>query len=210
VRTASLAISKKIKLELKPNLMAVNMAYHQSAFRLDEEMKLVERAKEDPRYFAPLYERYHEAIFRYVFKRVDEIENAYDITSCVFIKAMGSIQKYENRGVPFSSWLFRIAKSELYQSFRDKKARRTVSIDSVTLKQVMDDFTDDSSEENRAKLLKAMGKLKEAQLQLIEMRFFEKRSFREIGEIVGLSENNAKVKTFRALLKLKELFYQKE
>jgi len=42
------------------------------------------------------------------------------------------------------------------------------------------------------------------------MRFFEKRSFREIGEIVGLSENNAKVKTFRALLKLKELFYQKE
>ena len=65
--------------------MAVNMTYHQSAFRLDEEMKLVERAKEHPRYFAPLYERYHEAIFRYVFKRVDEIENAYDITSCVFI-----------------------------------------------------------------------------------------------------------------------------
>ena len=85
-----------------------------------------------------------------------------------------------------------------------------MSIDSVTLKQVMDDFTDDSSEENRANLLVALGKLKEAQLQLIEMRFFEKRSFREIGEIVGLSENNAKVKTFRALLKLKELFYQKE
>jgi RNA polymerase sigma-70 factor (ECF subfamily) len=98
----------------------------------------------------------------------------------------------------------------LYQSFRDKKAQRTVSIDSVTLKQVMDDFTDDSSEENRANLLVALGKLKEAQLQLIEMRFFEKRSFREIGEIVGLSENNAKVKTFRALLKLKELFYKKE
>ena len=85
-----------------------------------------------------------------------------------------------------------------------------MSIDSVTLKQVMDDFTDDSSEENRANLLVALGKLKEAQLQLIEMRFFEKRSFREIGEIVGLSENNAKVKTFRALLKLKELFYKKE
>lgn len=190
--------------------MAVNLTYHQSAFRLDEEMKLVERAKEHPRYFAPLYERYHEAIFRYVFKRVDETESAYDITSCVFIKAMVSIQKYENRGVPFSSWLFRIAKSELYQSFRDKKAQRTVSIDSVTLKQVMDDFTDDSSEENRAKLVVALGKLKEAQLQLIEMRFFEKRSFREIGEIVGLSENNAKVKTFRALLKLKELFNKKE
>jgi RNA polymerase sigma-70 factor (ECF subfamily) len=38
------------------------------------------------------------------------------------------------------------------------------------------------------------------------MRFFEKRSFKEIGEIIGLTENNAKVKTFRALVKLKEHF----
>jgi RNA polymerase sigma-70 factor (ECF subfamily) len=48
--------------------------------------------------------------------------------------------------------------------------------------------------------------LKEGQLQLIEMRFFEKRSFREMGEILDLTENNAKVKTFRALVKLKELY----
>ena len=48
--------------------------------------------------------------------------------------------------------------------------------------------------------------LKENQLQLIEMRFFEKRSFKEIGEIIGLTENNAKVKTFRAIVKLKECF----
>jgi RNA polymerase sigma-70 factor (ECF subfamily) len=38
------------------------------------------------------------------------------------------------------------------------------------------------------------------------MRFFEKRSFREMGEILDLTENNAKVKTFRALVKLKELY----
>ena len=43
-------------------------------------------------------------------------------------------------------------------------------------------------------------------MQLIEMRFFEKRSFREMGEIIGLTENNTKVKTFRALVKLKEIF----
>jgi RNA polymerase sigma-70 factor (ECF subfamily) len=186
--------------------MAVNMIYHQSAFRLDEEMKLVERAKEHPRYFAPLYERYHEAIFRYVYKRVDEIEIAYDITSCVFVKAMASIQKYENRGVPFSSWLFRIAKSELYQSFRDKKAQRTVSIDSMQLGRVMEEFQLDESEHKREILLKVLPLLKDSQLQLIEMRFFEKRSFREMGEILDLTENNAKVKTFRALVKLKELY----
>jgi len=186
--------------------MAVNLLYHQSTFRLEDEMSLIEIAKKDPRQFAPLYKKYHEAIFRYVYKRVDDEEAAYDITSCVFVKALVSLPKYEYRGVPFSSWLFRIAKSELYQSFRDKKAQRTVSLDSVTIVQFIDELNEDFSEEQRITLLNSMKLLKDHQLQLIEMRFFEKRSFKEIGEIVGLTENNAKVKTFRALVKLKEIF----
>jgi RNA polymerase sigma-70 factor (ECF subfamily) len=186
--------------------MAVNLLYHQSTFRLEDEMSLIEIAKKDPRQFAPLYKKYHEAIFRYVYKRVDDEEAAYDITSCVFVKALASLPKYEFRGVPFSSWLFRIAKSELYQSFRDKKAQRTVSLDSVTIVQFIDELNEDFSEEQRVILLNSLKLLKDHQLQLIEMRFFEKRSFKEIGEIVGLTENNAKVKTFRALVKLKEIF----
>ena len=186
--------------------MAVNLLYHQSAFRLEDELRQIEIAKKDPRQFAPLYKKYHEAIFRYVYKRVDDEEAAYDITSCVFVKALASLAKYEFRGVPFSSWLFRIAKSELYQSFRDKKAQRTVSLDSVTIVQFIDELNEDFSEEQRITLLNSLKLLKDNQLQLIEMRFFEKRSFKEIGEIVGLTENNAKVKTFRALVKLKEIF----
>ncbi len=186
--------------------MAVNLLYHQNAFRLEDELRQIEIAKKDPRQFAPLYKKYHEAIFRYIYKRVDEEESAYDITSCVFVKALAGLHKYEFRGVPFSSWLFRIAKSELYQSFRDKKAQRTVSLDSVTIVQFIDDLNEDFSEEQRTNLLNSLKLLKEHELQLIEMRFFEKRSFKEIGEILGLTENNAKVKTFRALVKLKAIF----
>jgi RNA polymerase sigma factor (sigma-70 family) len=86
----------------------------------------------------------------------------------------------------------------------------SVSLDKVVLKQVIEDWTEDYTEQDKARLLLALKGLKEQQLQLIEMRFFEKRSFKEIGEICGLSENNAKVKTFRAVLKLKEFFHQKE
>jgi RNA polymerase sigma-70 factor (ECF subfamily) len=106
--------------------------------------------------------------------------------------------------------LFRIAKSELYQSFRDQKTNRTVSIDKVVLKQVIEDWTEDYRQQDVDRLLSKLRLLKENQLQLIEMRFFEKRSFKEIGEITGLSENNAKVKTFRAVLKLKQFFHQIE
>jgi RNA polymerase sigma-70 factor (ECF subfamily) len=186
--------------------MATNFAYHQSGLVLQEELTLIEKAKMNPQFFAPIYNKYYEVIFRYIFKRVDEEDAAYDITSNVFLKALGALNKFEFRGVPISSWLFRIAKSELYQSFRDKKANRTINIDLVTIVQIVDELCDDQSEENRQKLLKSLTLLKENELQLIEMRFFEKRSFREIGEILYLTENNAKVKTFRALAKLKKKF----
>lgn len=171
-----------------------------------DEVSIIERAKLNPSHFAPLYKKYHEMIFRYIFKRVDEEEAAFDITSCVFVKALTYLHRYEHRGLPFSSWLFRIAKSELNQSFRDKKAQRTVSIDSIQLGKAMEEFNIDDNEHQREVLLKVLPMLKDKQLQLIEMRFFEKRSFREIGEILELTENNAKVKTFRALIKLKELY----
>lgn len=186
--------------------MATNFAYHQNALVLQEELTLIEKAKMNPQFFAPIYNKYYESIFRYIYKRVDEQESAFDITSNVFVKALGALNKFEFRGVPFSSWLFRIAKSELYQSFRDKKASRTVNIDMVTIVQIVDEFCDDHTEENRQRLMKSLTLLKENELQLIEMRFFEKRSFREIGEILDLTENNAKVKTFRALIKLKKKF----
>jgi RNA polymerase sigma-70 factor (ECF subfamily) len=208
-RLQALLFSKLKNYKTKKK-MATNLNYHQSNLVLSEELTIIEKAKRNPQFFAPLYNKYYEVIFRYIYKRVDEQESAYDITSCVFVKAMGALNKFEFRGVPFSSWLFRIAKSELYQSFRDQKARRTINIDSVTIVQMVDEICDDRSEENREKLLKSLTLLKENELQLIEMRFFEKRSFREIGEIIGLTENNAKVKTFRALAKLKKKFNKQQ
>lgn len=186
--------------------MNINLMYHQNAFVLCEEQQLIEKAKCNPDFFAPLYKKYFDPIFRYINKRVDEEETAYDITSNVFVKAMGAIHKFEFRGLPFSSWLFRIAKSEVYQSFRDKKSMNEVSINSFSFPQVEEEIIEDFSEINKFKLQKVLKTLKENELHLIELRYFEKRSFKEIGSSVGITENNAKVKTFRALMKLKKNF----
>ena len=186
--------------------MAVNVLYHQTVQRIEEELEWIRLAKVNPAHFAPLYKRYHEQIFRYIYLRMEDDEMAYDITSQVFGKAIQHISTYEYRGVPFSSWLYRIAKSELYQSFRDTKARRTVNIDTVFSAQIMEEFVEDYTDEQRAQLMSALHLLKPNQLQLIEMRYFEKQSFREIGNFLGITENNAKVKTFRTLLKLKTVF----
>jgi RNA polymerase sigma-70 factor, ECF subfamily len=204
-----LTASNAIKPQKKPVTMSrVNPVYHHSSEKLQTELEWIQLAKRDPEKFAPLYKKYHEQIFRYIYQRMDDQELAFDITSQVFLKAMKNLHKYEYRGVPFGSWLYRIAKSELYQAFRDRKGQRTISIESVHLSSVMEVFKDEESELNQKKLLQAISELKEEDVQLIEMRYFEQRAYKEIGEILEITENNAKVKTFRALEKLKQLFNQ--
>ena len=186
--------------------MAVNPIYHQTKDRLMDEMSLITSAKKDPERFGPLYTKYHDQIFRYIYQRMDDQELAFDVTSQVFIKAMKNLHKYEYRGVPFSSWLYRIAKSELYQAFRDRKARKTVNVENMHIFEMIEEFEEDTSSENKAKLISCLSKLNENDMQMLEMRYFEKRSYKEIGETLGITENNAKVRSFRALEKLKKLF----
>jgi RNA polymerase sigma-70 factor, ECF subfamily len=190
--------------------MAINVYFHQSSELLQEEQVWVMQAKADPARFEPLYRKYYDAILRYLKQRMDDPELAYDVASQVFIKAIKNLSKYEDRGVPFGSWLYRIAKSELYQSYRELQATRTVSMENLQIPTFDTLFFENQEfEYNQSLLLSAMQRLKEEQLKLIEMRFFEQLSFKEIGETIGITENNAKVKTFRALEKLREYFLGK-
>jgi len=179
--------------------------YHATQTDLVDEQAIVEAAKKDPKNFAGLYDKYYEQIFRFIYQRVNDKEHAFDATQQVFMKALDSIHKYEFRGVPFASWLYRIASSEATNLFRTKKAERTVNIDSVSVYVIIEEMQESKIDQYHDKIVNIIGEeLEEDELQLIEMRFFEKRSFKEIGEILNITENNAKVKTYRVLDKLKQ------
>ena len=180
--------------------------YHQSQNQLSSENDIVEAAKKDPKQFEALYKKYYEQIFRYIHQRMDDKEMAFDITSQVFLKAMINLPKYKYKGVPFSSWLYRIAMSEVYQSFKDKKSTRTVNVDTSNVEDIIDEVEQDNTAEMSEALIEVIGDLPEIELQIIEMRYFEKRSYREIGDILGMTENNAKVKAYRIIEKLKKSF----
>jgi len=185
--------------------MAVSK-YHATEEQLSAEMEEIAAAKKNPARFEPLYTRYYEQIFRYIYQRMNDQEQAFDVTAQVFLKALTNIQRYEFRGVPFSSWLYRIALSETNRAFRANSAQRTVNIEKVqvhSLLEEMDDSADERSHQLEAAIA-AINTLEENDLQLIEMRFFEKRAFREIAEILDITENNAKVKTYRILDKIKK------
>lgn len=80
---------------------------------IENEQKLIEKAKQNSADFSPLYELYYKPIFLFVLRRLSDKELAADVTSQVFLKALQGISKYVSQGVPFSAWLYRIAINEV-------------------------------------------------------------------------------------------------
>lgn len=163
----------------------------------------IKEAQKNIKAFEKLYDKHYEAIFRYVYQRMDSREDATDVTSQVFIKAMTNIKKYKFMGFKFSSWLYRIAKSETYQFLKDQSKSPTLNINTTYLTQIGEELESTSPLDNEA-LIDILNGLEASELELIEMRFFEQRSFKEIGEILNLTENNAKVKTHRVIKKIRK------
>ena len=179
--------------------------HHQSRQQLDEEVVQIKAAIADPQAFGVLYDKYYLRIYRYIFQRVEDEDTAADVTSVVFSKALFSLSKYQFRGVPFSAWLFRVAQNELNQLFRKNKVQKVVNIPLENLAQIAEDAAEENLEERIEKLKKAMKNLSEDELELVEQRYFENRSYKEMSEILDMEENNARVKTFRVIQKLKNL-----
>lgn len=176
-----------------------------SQSEIQEEYLLIEEAKKNPSRFGVIYDRYYQQIFLFVFKRVGEEENTADICSQVFLKAMLSLKKYKFQGVPFSAWLYRIAINEVNQFFRNSNSQRVISAEGKDLAEMADEVEEDHSETNIQHLIQTLQKLSPDEVQFIELRFFEKMSYREISAVYGITENNAKVRMYRLTSKMKKL-----
>ena len=89
--------------------------------------------------------------------------------------------------------------------FRKHKADRVVSLDQSGVGAIIAETQEEDNSEAQQKMMNALKQMTEEDAQLIELRFFEKRSFAEVGNIVGITENNAKVKVYRIIDKMKKL-----
>lgn len=179
--------------------------YHQTKEQIFNESQIIEEARKDPGRFGILYEKYYRQIFVFVFRRTGDEDIAGDIVSDAFLKAMVALPKYESKGLPFSAWLFRIALNEVNMYYRKTSRERVISIDQTNIGEMIAEAGGEKeSEENRQLVLKLLATLSPEDMHFMELRFFEKRAFAEIGEILGMTENNAKVRTYRIIDKLKK------
>ncbi|MSP69561.1 MAG: sigma-70 family RNA polymerase sigma factor [Bacteroidetes bacterium] len=186
--------------------MSIETKFHASREQITAEEAEIDAARGNPAKFAPLYNRYYARILGFVYQRVETKDDAYDITAQTFIAALENIGKYKSLGVPFSAWLFRIALNELSSYYRKAKVRQSINIDDTQVVDVLTELGEENSAITDARLMKAMQQLEPSEIQLLEMRFFDKRPFKEVCEVLNISETAAKARVYRLLERLKTIY----
>jgi RNA polymerase sigma-70 factor (ECF subfamily) len=172
----------------------------------NDEMALSLSAQGDRQAFGSLYERYVSRIYSYIYYRTGNQHDAEDLTARVFYRALHHIHHYQQRGLPFSAWLYRIAHNLVANWHRDNSRRPEVSLDECLWLYQPGEHPEGmllQNEENEG-LMKVLHKLPPDRQQLLILKFVEHLSNAEIGQIMGRTEGAVKSLYHRTLLALRD------
>ena len=171
-----------------------------------QEYSILDRAKNNPQAFGELYEKYFDRIFNFVYRQTDDEDLTADLTSQTFLIALKNVARYQFRGVPFSAWLYKIASNEVNKHYRKKRQTKVFSIEEARILELMKQADEEYSEEMINRLMNYLKGLPTEMLQVLELRFFEDKDFKEIAFILDITESGAKMRTYRALDRLRKYF----
>jgi len=181
--------------------------YDNTGVKLDFEAEsLVERAAGgDTDAFGRLYDIYADRIYRHIYYRTSNIEDAQDLTQEVFIKAWQGLPKYKRTKTPFLGWLFTISNNRVIDYYRTRKDHAYLN----------NEITMEDREKSPEKLVEAQFTQEEArrailnltkdQQQVILLSFIEGFEYNEIAAALNKSEGNIRVILHRALKRMREI-----
>ena len=170
------------------------------------EALLVNQAKQDANAFGVLYERYVDRIYAYIYNRVHNNQEAEDLTARNFYRALSKLDSYEDRGLPFSAWLYRIAHNLVANYHRDHSRRQFVPLEVVNLPGQRRDEPEEvlEREEDHETLWEAIERLPAERRDLLIYKFGNRLSNLEIGDLMNKSEGAIKSLYFRTLAALRK------
>lgn len=154
--------------------------------------------------FAALYEQYSPLVFRFLRRRLDGSEQIVeDLTEDVFVKVYEKLDRYVERGLPFTAWLYRIAHNHLVDYLRSLPRLSTHSLDEVAEMPEPETTSDYTRVLDRQSLEPALARLTPEQRQAVELRFLQGMSVAETATTMGRSDEAVKKLQARALANLR-------
>lgn len=167
---------------------------------------IVDRAAAgDKEAFGRLYDIYVDRIYRHIYYRTSNVEDARDLTHDVFIEAWQALPRYKRTKTPFLGWLFTICRHTVIDYYRTKKDYAYLN-NEIILEDVgksPEEFAE--AQYNQQEIRRAILKLPCDQQQVILMSFIEGFDYREIAATLNKSEGNIRVIIHRALKKMREI-----
>ncbi len=172
----------------------------------EEEQRLIRRVLGgDAEAFTPLVECYSRPIFSLVYRIVGQREESEELTQDIFLKAYTHLASYGGRS-RFSTWLYRIACNAALSAVRPRR-HLFLFFDEARCERVADSSAEEQAfatcqGEREKALMRALDRLAPEERALIQLHYYEEHSLAECGEILGLTENNSKVRLHRIRKKL--------
>lgn len=166
---------------------------------LNHERLLIEAAQNDPSRFAELYEDNFHRVYAFVARRVNDRDEAQDVTAEVFHQALKNLGRFQWRGVPFAAWLLRIATNALADRWQRASRGIEVQAEDSLEERAESDAGNTAEVERHAMLFQLVDRLPPDQRMVVLRRFVDQKSIREIAQELGRSEGAVKQLQFRAL-----------
>ena len=158
--------------------------------------------------FTALYEEHMTYVFRYINYRVGNRNEAEDLTSLVFEKALAAFHKYDKEKAAPQTWLLTIARNTVTDYFRKSSKRNTMPLENAVGIESADpspqEETEQKEEYERLRLCLAI--LPQREQEIISLKFGAELNNRQIASVLSLSENNVGTILFRAICKLRNCF----
>lgn len=174
----------------------------------DQEInQLIEKAQNGDRdAFGLIYERYAEIIFRFTFSQLSNYQDAEDLTEEIFLRIWRSLPTYEQKGVPFVAYIFRIARNALIDFYRQAaRNRNQISIEEELVGQSIFEPEQQAALNTDQKEIRAkLKELREDYRNVLILRFFSGLSTEETARALGKSPGAVRVLQHRALAALKK------
>jgi RNA polymerase sigma-70 factor (ECF subfamily) len=173
---------------------------------VQDEVGLIRRAQQgDQVALTQLYETHFDRIYRYIVIKIGDRTEAEDMTQQVFLHALKSISSYKEKGMHFSSWLYRIAHNQVVDYFRKKSKRIIVPLDESLPIPAVDGDPKYLVEKKVAfeEVVMATRKLTTAQQEVISLRFAGELSITEVAGIMKKSEGAIKALQHSAIVALR-------
>jgi len=162
-------------------------------------------AKGDGKAFASLYEEYFERIYRYLYLRLENQSDAEDLTQEVFVKALEAIGGYRWRGLPFASWLFRIAHNLMIDLIRKRgKVAEEETEEDIPAGGESDPAAITERNLEVARLMDNMDRLSPAQKEVLSLRFGAGLSIAEVARLLGKSPGTVKALQYNGIVALRK------